>query len=66
MPTKKRLKRREREREREREYFLKKVMLKTEATLKTMEKLFAKTMAVFVFLLAQRQNPNSILHTTSY
>ena len=59
------------EREREKKniyiyiYILKKVMLKTEATLKTMEKLFAKTMAVFVFLLAQSQNRNSILHTTS-
>ena len=40
-------------------------MLKTKATLKTMEKLFAATMAIFVFLLAQSQNPNSILYTTS-
>ena len=41
-------------------------MLKTKATLKTMEKLFATTMAIFVFLLGQSQNPNSILYTTSY
>ena len=43
-----------------------KVMLKTKAILKTMEKLFATTMAIFVFLLAESQNPNSILYTTSY
>ena len=36
---------------------MKKEMLKTKATLKTMEKLFATTMAIFVFLLAQSQNP---------
>ena len=59
LATKKRLKKKKL-------YFLKKVMLKTKATLKTMEKLFATTMAIFVFLLAQSQNPNSILYTTSY
>ena len=62
MPTKKRLKRKKKETDKgkkERKYFMKKVILKTKATLKTMEKLFAKTMAIFVFLLAQSQNPNS-------
>ena len=50
LATKKRLKKKKL-------YFLKKVMLKTKATLKTMEKLFATTMAIFVILLAQSQNP---------
>ena len=52
LATKKRLKRKKKKL-----YFLKKEMLKTKATLKTMEKLFATTMVIFVFLLAQNQNP---------